>query len=253
MKNYGLIGKDLSHSFSKDFFEKKFLKENIQDASYQLFQIDSLQHLKPLIRDKELSGFNVTIPYKEDILPYLDEIRGIAREIGAVNTVHIRDGRSIGYNTDAVGFQKSIKPFLASQHDRALILGTGGASKAVEYVLNQLGLDVFFVTRKPSGLQSMPYSALNEVVLSTFKLIVNTTPVGTHPAVNQCPDIPFQFIGQEHLVIDLIYNPSETLFLKNAKAQGATTLNGWDMLVAQAEASWDIWQENNCQAQTISH
>lgn len=242
MSEYGLIGKNLSHSFSKAYFEKKFKELGLDYLEYANFELENIEDIKQVLaRNPELRGFNVTIPYKESIIPFLDELSPEARGIAAVNCVKITNGKLIGHNTDAYGFAISIKPFLEPQHSRALILGTGGASKAVVFVLRRLNVEVFFASTSKKRQGTFPYEALNERLFNACKFIINTTPVGTFPNVNECPNIPYECITSQHLVYDLIYNPGETLFLQKAKAQGATTINGLSMLQLQAEKSWEIW------------
>lgn len=241
MKTYGLIGKSLGHSFSPGFF-KSFFEEHGIEAQYKLIELDAIERVKPIL-DGADHGLNVTIPYKEEIIPFLDELSPEAKAIGAVNTIVFSEGKAIGFNTDAFGFQQSIKPFLTFEHERALILGTGGSSKAVGYVLRNLGIQVNFLSRnEPSG-QQFSYEQVNEAMLSACKLIVNCTPVGMFPAMDACPLPSFQGIGPSHLVVDLIYNPEETLLLKEAKSRGAATLNGLPMLKAQAMKSWELWNQ----------
>ncbi len=247
MMQYGLIGHPLSHSFSKPYFEKKFGSLGLADHHYSNYDLADLSALRQTIRQHRLLGFNVTIPYKESIVGMLDELQGTAAAIGAVNCVkvnwHAVDQFTLtGYNTDAYGFAQSIKPFLEPVHQKALVLGTGGASKAVAYALRQVGVEVYAVTRvKRDQPDSFTYSELNEYILNAFKLIVNTTPVGMYPHVDGSPEIPYQYLGPAHLLYDVIYNPAETLFLKQGKAQGATTINGLNMLQLQADKSWEIW------------
>ncbi len=242
MSEYGLIGKNLSHSFSKAYFEKKFKELGLDYLEYANFELENIEDIKQVLtRNPELRGFNVTIPYKESIIPFLDELSPEARGIAAVNCVKITNGKLIGHNTDAYGFASSIKPFLEPQHSRALILGTGGASKAVVFVLRRLNVEVFFASTSKKRQGTFPYEALNERLFNACKFIINTTPVGTFPNVNECPNIPYECITSQHLVYDLIYNPEETLFLKKAKERGATTINGLSMLQLQAEKSWEIW------------
>lgn len=242
MALYGLIGKSLGHSFSKVYFTKKFLKEGREDV-YENFKIASIELFPQVIAaHPELKGLNVTIPYKEAILPYLDEIDDEARIIGAVNTITIEKGKLIGYNTDAFGFKQSIKPFLRNVHEKALILGTGGASKAVAYTLENLGIDVAYLTRIPKTENQFSYAQCNDIMMNAFKLIVNCTPLGTYPKVEETPPLPIEFLGNDHLVIDLIYNPPETKLLQLAKEQGADVLNGETMLREQAEKSFRIWE-----------
>ena len=214
------------------------------DCQYSNFEIDSIDKIKSLIKDTpNLVGLNVTIPYKEAVLPFLDELSSEAKEIRAVNCIRIQNGKLIGYNTDVYGFAQSIKPFLDVNHQRALILGTGGASKAVAQALKKVGVEIYFVTSSQTKKTNNTffYSELNELVLNAFKLIVNTSPVGTFPHVKECPNIPYQFISPQHLAYDLIYNPAQTLFLQKAKEKGAITVNGLSMLQLQAEKSWEIW------------
>lgn len=241
MKTYGLIGKSLGHSFSPGFF-KSFFEDQGIEAQYKLIELDAIEHVRPIL-DGAYHGLNVTIPYKEEIIPFLDELSPEAKAIGAVNTIVFSEGKAIGFNTDAFGFQQSIKPFLTFEHERALILGTGGSSKAVGYVLRNLGIQVNFLSRnEPSG-QQFSYEQVNEAMLSACKLIVNCTPVGMFPAMDACPLPSFQGIRPSHLVVDLIYNPEETLLLKEAKSRGAATLNGLPMLKAQALKSWELWNQ----------
>ena len=240
MKVYGLVGKSLQHSFSSNFFSDYFVNENIF-AKYQNFEIKAVEHIQSVF-DLKPAGLNVTIPYKESVLPYLDELDPLARTIGAVNTIVFDGSHKIGYNTDVFGFQQSIKPFLTNQHERAIIFGTGGAAKAVAFVLQEIGIDVLFVSRKASGIpKQFDYSAVNSHMINACKLIINCTPVGTHPHIDECLDIPYESMGIEHLAIDLIYNPIETIFLKKAKAQGASIMNGESMLKTQAMKSWALW------------
>ena len=243
MKQYGLIGKTLSHSFSKKYFEEKFKRENI-NAVYENFELNDISQVEGLFSiHSNLCGLNVTIPYKEQIIPYLDEVDEQARKIGAVNTIYIdkETGKMKGYNTDVYGFKQSLKPFLENQHQRALILGTGGASKAVAYVLNELGITTAFVSRTPTADNQLSYDELNENILASFLLIVNTTPLGTFPNVDEKPTINYDAITPNHLLYDLVYNPAETAFLKEGKKRGALTINGEQMLQLQAEKAWEIW------------
>lgn len=238
-KTFGLLGQSLAHSFSKTYFETKFNKEAL-NYSYNNFELAQVSDFKILIEQNTLSGLNVTIPYKETIIPYLDKLSKEATIIGAVNTISFSNNEIIGHNTDYIGFSRAIKPFFESNMNRALILGSGGASKAVVYALTQLGVDCLIVSRKP-GKGQLSYDELNEYVLKHHLLIVNTTPLGTYPNIKECVSFPFAFLSENHLVIDLIYNPEETLFLQRAKTQGSTTLNGYSMLTHQAEAAWEIW------------
>lgn len=244
--HFGLIGKSLSHSFSKSYLEEKFIKEDKEGFQYSNFDLESLDNLLQIITDNHLSGLNVTKPYKESIIPFLNELDVTAKEIGAVNCIKITWNNNtpylIGYNTDYYGFAQSIKPFLEPIHQRALILGTGGASKAIAYALKNVGVDFYYVTTgEKKSANYFHYTELNEYVLNAFKLIVNCTPLGMYPKTDACPEIPFQFITTEHLLYDLIYNPEETLFLQKGKAQNAVTMNGLNMLKLQADKAWEIW------------
>jgi shikimate dehydrogenase len=243
---YGLIGYPLGHSFSKKYFSEKFRRENITNARYELFPLGNIAQLPDLIATQPgLRGLNVTIPYKEAVIPFLNNIDPAAAKIGAVNCISInKDGSMKGYNTDVYGFRQSIKPFLESQHERALILGTGGASKAVYHVLKEIGIDCYFVTRDKNKVpftNVFEYAELNEYIMNAFKLIVNCSPVGTFPETSEAPDIPYQHLGNSHLLYDLVYNPPETLFMKKGKEMGAATINGLSMLEQQAEEAWRIW------------
>ncbi len=245
MKTYGLIGFPLSHSFSAGYFKTKFERENISDCEYKNFEISSIEQITPtLLNNPFLLGFNVTIPYKEQIIPYLHYIDPDAKKIGAVNTVKVirKQGKIElhGYNTDTYGFKETLKPLLASHHNKALILGTGGAAKAVEYVLKNIGLDVLYVSRNPLE-DEVSYSDLNEIAIQNFPLIVNSTPLGMYPKVDVCPEIPYEFLTSKNLLYDLIYNPEETLFLKKGREKGALTQNGLGMLKLQAEKAWEIF------------
>lgn len=245
MKQYGLIGEKLGHSFSKRFFMEKFQSEGI-DARYDLFELSEIDMVLSLFAAKRPSGLNITIPYKERIMPFLDEIDREAREIGAVNTVQFKNinGKVVtkGYNTDVIGFRESLVPLLRDHHKSALVLGTGGASKAVAFVLGKLGIDFKYVSRKPSE-HALAYADLDQAVMAERTLIVNCTPVGMFPNVDVAPEIPYRYLTEKHLLYDLIYNPEETLFCKNGREQGAQTKTGLDMLYGQAIASWRIWNE----------
>ena len=243
MTNFGLIGKSLSHSFSKTYFEKKFNDLNLINHTYQNFELNTIFEIENVLKTPNLKGLNVTNPYKEVIIPFLDELTADAKQIGAVNCIKISNEKTIGYNTDFYGFAQSIKPFLEPQHNKALILGTGGAAKAVEYALKNIGVEVYFVTSSAVKKNNTTffYNELNNHIFNAFKLIVNTTPVGLFPNINDAPKIPYNLITANHLCYDLIYNPSETLFLKKAKEQGALIVNGYSMLQLQAEKSWEIW------------
>lgn len=243
MKAYGLIGKSLKHSFSKAYFEKKFQSLGI-NASYSNFEIADVQDVRDRIeKDAPILGLNVTIPYKQTILPYLDEIDTDAEAIGAVNTIRIRDGKWKGFNTDYYGFMTSLKPFLENVHNRALILGSGGASLAIQHGLRLMDIP-FHVVSREKAKEDLCYEDLNENVVKACKLIINTSPVGMYPDIDHSPNIPYEFISSDHLVYDLVYNPEESQFLRFAKERGALTMNGLDMLKHQAEKAWKIWNDN---------
>lgn len=247
MERYGLIGKILVHSFSKNFFTEKFANEGI-DARYDLFELPTIEDFPKLLETEGLCGLNVTIPYKEVVMPYLDELDNTAREIGAVNTIQFnRKGGKLslkGFNTDAIGFENSLRPLLKPCHQKALVLGTGGASKAIIYILNKLGITPQLVSRqKRDGM--LTYEELSEEVVASNKLIVNCTPAGTFPKVDEMPPFPTRLLTSEHLVYDLIYNPETTLLCRLAKEQGAATKNGLEMLHGQAIAAWKTWTMNN--------
>lgn len=246
MHNYGLIGKSLKHSFSEGYFTKKFVDLRLKDFSYKNYEIESIEGLKELIAANHLLGLNITIPYKEEVLPLLDTIDVQAQQIGAVNCIAMKDSKLIGYNTDVYGFSQSIKPFLDNRHERALILGTGGASKAVAFALKQIGVEVFFVSSRPTNSRpnTFTYSELNAAIFNAFKLIVNCSPVGTFPALDEAPTLPYEFLTADHFVYDLVYNPAETKLLRLAKEKGCMTMNGYSMLQLQAEKSWEIWQNS---------
>lgn len=241
MKTYGLIGEKLGYSFSKTFFDEYFKKNSI-DAAFFNFEIPTIDTIKEVFK-KDIAGLTVTIPYKQTIIPFLDEITPEAKEIGAVNVIQFKYGKRIGHNSDAYGFKQSIKPFLTNLHERALILGTGGASKAVAHVFKSIGIDVVFCSRNPSGPKEFPYDLLNEHMVNACKVVVNCTPIGTFPNVDKSIDFPFQFLTKDHLVVDLIYNPAKTKFLQKAEEVGATILNGESMLKEQALKAWEIWNE----------
>jgi shikimate dehydrogenase len=239
MKTYGLIGKTLGYSFSKSFFERYF-SENEIDAQFVNFELVSIDEIKKVF-NQDIGGLSVTIPHKESIIPYLDNLSIEAKTIGAVNCIQFTDGQKVGHNTDAYGFQQSIKPFLTNQHERALIFGTGGASKAIAYVLKNLGIDVLFISRDPKEEKHFSYAEINDHMLNACKLLVNCTPVGTLDYKDSKFDLPFEFLTSDHLVVDLVYNPPMTDLLLRSKQQGATVLNGESMLKHQALRSWKIW------------
>jgi shikimate dehydrogenase len=244
MRTFGLIGYPLSHSFSARFFAEKFERESIRDSAYSLFPLADIAELSLLLVEKGPLGLNVTIPYKVSVLPFVDELDPSAAEIGAVNCLKITypaDKPVIkGYNTDAYGFEASLSPLLQAHHKKALIFGDGGAASAVKYVLTKLGISFVSVLRRPAP-GGILYEELDESLLAEHCLLINTTPLGTFPNVEACPDIPYQFVTEKHLAYDLVYNPEETLFLKMVKEKGGKTKNGQEMLQLQAERSWEIW------------
>jgi len=239
-KRYGLIGKNISYSFSKGYFTKKFLESGLQGHTYENFDLPNSSELENLLKNNHLNGLNVTIPYKEAVIPYLDDLDATAAEIGAVNTIKFIGDKRIGFNTDAHGFQMSLSPLLNNEHDKALILGTGGASKAIAYVLDRCGIRYTFVSRNPERNQ-LGYHELDASLIHDNTLIINCTPLGTHPNIAQKPVIPYTGITPGHILYDLIYNPEKTAFLKAGEAQGAIVKNGLEMLQLQAEKAWEIW------------
>ncbi|MBS1774514.1 MAG: shikimate dehydrogenase [Bacteroidetes bacterium] len=238
MKEFGLIGYPLTHSFSPAYFQHKFDVEGIA-AIYKAFAIKQIDEYRELLLSHpDLSGLNVTIPYKQAVMPLLDELDNAAAAIGAVNCISINEGSAKGYNTDYIGFKQSLTPLLQPHHTHALVLGSGGASKAVVYALQQLGIEYKIVSRANGDIS---YSDLSRDIISNHHLIINTTPLGMHPDIEQHPLIPYEHLTPQHLLYDLIYNPEETLFLRKAKERGAQIKNGYEMLVLQAEESWKIW------------
>jgi len=244
MKAYGLIGYPLTHSFSKKYFADKFQKENLLNYSYELYPLAAINEL-PLLIDAhpDLKGLNVTIPYKEQVLKYATERSFQVDEIGAANTLKISGNKIIAYNTDVIGFEKSFIKKLKPHHKKALILGTGGASKAVQFVLKNFKIEFLIVSRKQATSQSINYSSIDEKIINEYTVIINCSPVGTFPNVSDSPEIPYQYISSNHYFFDLIYNPAKTEFLKKGEEKGAYTENGYEMLVLQAEESWKIWNE----------
>jgi len=239
---FGLLGKNISYSFSRDYFTKKFIRLNLKENAYLNFDIPNIQEFPLILEDKSIKGINVTTPYKEEIIPFLDKIDKTAKKIGAVNTIKItKNGNLKGYNSDVIGFEKSIKPFLKKYHKRALILGTGGASKAIAFALKKNNIKYIFVSRKSSCKKEVSYDDLSETLISKHQIIINCTPVGTSPNIHKSPNIPYQFLTKNHLLFDLIYNPDLTTFLSKGKEQGAVIKNGYEMLELQAEESWRIW------------
>lgn len=244
MAKYGLLGKHISYSFSRSYFSKKFESENLKHT-YVNFDIEAIEMLTQIIENNpSIRGMNVTIPYKEAVIPFLDKINKKAKKIGAVNTIKFtKNEKLVGYNTDYYGFKNSLKPLLQQQSYQALILGTGGASKAVAFAFKKLSIPYKFVSRTSKNGTILTYSDLSENIINSHKIIVNCTPLGTFPNINNCPEIPYNGITEHHILYDLIYNPSETKFLKKGKDQGAQTINGLKMLQLQAEKSWEIWND----------
>lgn len=245
MRKFGLIGYPLSHSFSKKYFTEKFIQEQIPDCGYELYPIENINSFPELLAEHPgLRGINVTIPHKVGVMDYLDAVDDAAARIGAVNCIDIRqkDGKIVlkGHNTDAYGFGESLKPFLKPHHTKALVFGDGGAAKAVKYVLDELGISFQTVTRKPAE-NGILYSDIDQKMMEEYTVLINTTPLGMSPALDTCPDIPYELITDKHLSYDLVYNPEITKFLSLSAAQGATIKNGLEMLYLQAERSWYIW------------
>ncbi len=243
MRTFGLIGRTLSHSFSQAYFSQKFARLHLSNCRYELFELAAASELPQLLaRHPDLAGLNVTIPYKEQIWPYLTRVAPSAALVGAVNVVEFRgDGSLVGHNTDYVGFRESLRKFYpVGSGPRALILGTGGAAKAVAVALRELGIAYWFVSRDPLQAQ-LTYAELTPAIIGAHPLVINTTPLGTYPAVHECPPLPYEALTPAHYLFDLIYNPRETLFLERGRLVGAHTKNGFEMLELQAEAAWDIW------------
>lgn len=240
---FGLIGFPLSHSFSKKYFNDKFLSEKLTNHFYELFPLSEINQLPQLIAsNRQLTGLNVTIPYKETVIPFLDEIDSEAEEIGAVNTIRFHDGKLKGFNTDVYGFNRSLmKKVHPSTHHSALILGTGGASKAVAYALKKNQIPFRWVSRSKKSTENLNYSELNNELIASHPIIINTTPLGMYPNIDSKPELPYDAITSKHLLYDLVYNPSESAFLKAGRLRGAITMNGLEMLHLQAERAWEIW------------
>lgn len=240
MNHFGLIGKNISYSFSEKYFIDKFRNESIFNSNYKTIDLNEISEINHIIQEKELKGFNVTIPFKEQIIPYLDELDSTAKNIGAVNCVKVQGNKKIGFNTDVYGFKKSFQPLLQPHHKSALILGSGGASKAVCFVLNELNIPYKIVSR----IGGFTYKDVTAKTLCENTIIINTTPVGTFPKVEEKPSIPYAYITENHLLFDLIYNPSKSKFLQEGEIRGAKIKNGYEMLVLQAEKSWEIWNQS---------
>jgi shikimate dehydrogenase len=243
-RRFGLLGRNISYSFSKGYFTEKFKDEVFEGNSYENFDISEINYFTELVKNNpDLKGLNVTIPYKEQVIPFLDKLSKKAALIGAVNTIKFtKNGKLKGYNTDYYGFKKSLKPLLKEHHKKALILGTGGASKGVAFALDELDILYTFVSREAKE-NIIDYDLINATTFDNFQIIINCTPVGTSPNIEASPNLPYEFFTEKHVAYDLIYNPEETTFLKKAKANGATIKNGYDMLIFQAEKAWKIWNK----------
>ncbi|WP_339886114.1 shikimate dehydrogenase [Polaribacter vadi] len=244
-KLYGLLGKNISYSFSRGYFTDKFEKLKLKKSKYVNFDLQNIEDFPTIIDENEhLKGINVTIPYKEEIIPFLSKIDKTAKKIGAVNTIKFtKRGNLKGYNSDVVGFENSLIPLLKKHHKRALILGTGGASKAIAYALKRNDIKYKFVSRNPEGKKEISYDSLTKEVMENYTIIINSTPLGTFPDIDKCPNIPYQFITKNHILYDLIYNPAISTFLSKGKEKEAITKNGLQMLELQAEESWRIWNQ----------
>jgi shikimate dehydrogenase len=256
VRKFGLIGYPLTHSFSQKYFTEKFQREGVSDAVYENFPIPSVDALPDVLRDPVLCGLNVTIPYKQEVMAFLHSADPVVAQIGACNCIRISGGRLYGYNTDVVGFEQSVIRKLQPWHTQALILGTGGAAKAVEYVMKKLGIDYRYVSRKAGGgamsadgdksgaglrATDLGYEQVDAALLDQYTLIINTTPLGMSPKVDECPPLPYAALTSRHYLYDLVYNPARTLFLRKGEERGAVVENGHEMLIIQAEESWRIW------------
>ncbi len=242
MNLYGLIGYPLGHSFSKEYFNNKFETEGLEDCYFELFPLEKIDLFPGLLKSHSLKGLAVTIPYKESVMPFLQNIADEAKSIGAVNCIEFLPGGLKGHNTDVIGFERSFTPQLQSHHKAALILGTGGASKAVQFVLKKLGIPYLLVSRK-GGIDSISYSEVDKELLKKYTIIINCSPVGMSPDETAAPAIPYEFIGTQHYLFDMIYKPAETKFLAEGRSRGAAIKNGYEMLLLQAEENWKIWNE----------
>ena len=245
MRLFALIGFPLSHSFSEKYFTEKFIREGITDASFKAFSFEHINDLKTILAThKNLEGFCITIPHKKAVLDFLNDSTVAVKVMGACNCVRLKDGKLFGHNTDVLGFERSFAPMLKSRHTKALVLGTGGASAAVIYVLNKLGIAYRVVSRSQNTeLNYLMYKDIDARLMADYSILINTTPLGTFPKVDEAPELPYKLITPQHYLFDLVYNPSETKFLSYGKAQGATVKNGYDMLVLQAEENWKIWND----------
>lgn len=243
MKTLGLIGRNISYSFSRTYFQEKFSKEEYENIQYINFDVKDLMNIKEVLQETNLIGCNVTIPYKEEIIAFLDELDLHAKSIGAVNTISKNKGKLVGSNTDWIGFKESLIPLLTNRSTiKALVLGTGGAAKAIIYALKQLNIPFVQVSRMPNNNQ-LNYTDIDKKILEKYHLIINCTPIGTFPIIDECPKIPYHYITKNHICYDLIYNPEKTLFLQKAQQNEAVIINGYQMLVNQAEESWKIWSK----------
>ncbi len=243
-KIYGLVGKNINYSFSKGYFLKKFKKEEISDSDYLNFDIDRIDLIEDIFKNNKLSGLNVTIPYKEKIIPFIDELSPVAKEIGSVNTICFEDSRKIGHNTDIYGFDKTLSEINIGNINYALVLGTGGASKAITYVLSKRKIKYNLVSRSKKE-NSILYKDLDVNIFNQHLLIINSTPLGTHPNIEEFPDIPYHYLDNKHILYDLVYNPLETIYMKKGIEKGARVINGLKMLEYQAEKSWELWSKYN--------
>ena len=242
MRLFGIIGYPLGHSFSQKYFAEKFQREEIKDCRYETYPIKNIDELDLVLKQQpQLEGLNITIPHKQSILSFLDDSTNISFGLNACNCVRIVDGRLIGYNTDVIGFERSLVSQINHHHTSALILGNGGAAEAVKFVLQQLNIIYKIVSRKIQKDTELTYADLNETIIKENLLIINTTPLGTFPAIDECPEIPYEYLTPQHLLYDMVYNPEKTLFVKKGEERRAQTKNGYEMLVIQAEESWKIW------------
>jgi shikimate dehydrogenase len=246
MKTYGLIGYPLTHSFSKQYFTQKIEREGIADAVFHSFPLTQIEELPELLKNNpQLKGLAVTIPYKEQVLKYVDVLSEEVKQIGATNCIRIRKDALTAYNTDIIGFERSFVKKLKPIHKKALVLGTGGSSKAVQYVLEKLEIEFLIVSRNMNVAEnSIQYDQLSEEIINEYRIIINTTPLGMSPVEDSCPDLPYNLLSPDHYLYDLVYIPAKTLFLQKGEQQGATIENGFEMLIIQAEENWRIWNED---------
>ena len=241
-KQFGLVGKGIGYSFSKTYFQKKFIENKIfTNYNYKNFDIENISEIEEIFEIKNLAGLNITIPYKEKVIPYLNELTATAQQIGAVNTVVFKNKKTVGHNTDIVGFENALKLFIGTSSKKALVLGSGGASKAVKFVLKKNKIDLITVSRNPKK-NEMNYDGINQEIINNYPLIINCTPLGTKPKIEEAPNIPYNYIGPENYLFDLIYNPIQTKFMRIGLEKGAKVCNGYHMLIQQAEASWKLWK-----------